>query len=69
VFLFDTARQPAIYVDISAVRATKVAACIAHRSQFPQGEESLEWLRETDAKIGQAAGLAYAERFARMEVW
>jgi len=69
VFLFGTARQPAIYVDISAVRATKVAACVAHRSQFPQGEESLEWLREMDAEIGQAAGLAYAEQFARMEVW
>jgi|GEM_PF-1662861 len=69
VFLFGTARQPAIYVDISAVRETKVAACVAHRSQFPQGEESLEWLREMDAEIGQAAGLAYAEQFARMEVW
>lgn len=69
VFLFGTARQPAIYVDISAVRATKVAACVAHRSQFPQGEESLDWLREMDAEIGQAAGLAYAEQFARMAVW
>jgi hypothetical protein len=42
---------------------------VAHRSQFPKGEENLEWMRELDAKQGEAVGVPYAEAFKHIEVW
>lgn len=69
VFLFSTERDPDVLVDISDNHATKIAACMAHRSQFPKGEESLTWLKEWDAETGKPAGYAYAEAFRRMTVW
>ena len=69
VFLFSTERDPDIYVDVTAVYPTKLAACIAHVSQFPKGEESLNWLKEMDAKTGQRIDAPYAESFKRMPVW
>jgi hypothetical protein len=42
---------------------------MAHRSQFPQGEESLEWMKELDHKAGQVIGVTYAEVFKRVDVW
>jgi LmbE family N-acetylglucosaminyl deacetylase len=69
VFFFSTTRDPDIYVNISEVYQTKLAACVAHRSQFPKGEESLEWMKERDQKIGQAIDVPYAETFMQIEVW
>lgn len=69
VFLFSTDRDPEIYVDVSAVYETKVAASIAHRSQFPQGEENLEWMRERDGEQGKVINATYAESFKKMAVW
>ncbi len=69
VFLFSTTRDPDIFVDISDVYQTKLQACMAHRSQFPQGEESLEWMRELDQRHGQVIGTTYAEAFKHIEVW
>lgn len=72
-FLFSTDRQPDVFVDVSAVYETKIAACVAHRSQFPKGEESLEWMREIDrrqaAAIEETTGVAYAESFKQIRVW
>ncbi|MDX1614671.1 MAG: PIG-L deacetylase family protein [Candidatus Promineifilaceae bacterium] len=69
VFVFSTDREPGIYVDVSADYEAKLAACMAHRSQFPDGEESLEWLQKIDRDHGEQIGVAYAERFREVRVW
>jgi LmbE family N-acetylglucosaminyl deacetylase len=69
VFLFSTHREPDVFVDVSDVYATKLATCITHRSQFPKGEESLEWMKERDRQRGEVIGVTYAESFKPMEVW
>jgi LmbE family N-acetylglucosaminyl deacetylase len=69
VFLFSTDREPDIFVDVGSVYDTKLAACMAHRSQFPKGLESLQWLQSWDEERGKAIGAARAESFKRMEVW
>ena len=69
VFLFSTDRQPTILVDVTSVYPTKIAAVLAHRSQFPKGEAGLDWLRKLDGEAGKPIPVPYAERFRRMEVW
>jgi len=69
VFVFSTDREPGIYVDVSADYDAKLVACMAHQSQFPDGEESLEWLKEIDGDHGDTIGVAYAERFREIRVW
>lgn len=69
VFLFATSRQPEIYIDVTDVYDTKLAACMAHKSQFPKGEESLEWMKERDQQAGQVIDVKYAELFKEMGVW
>ncbi len=69
VFLFSTDRDPDIFVDTSAVQPRKIAAVLAHKSQFPGGEASLDWLREMDAECGKPIGAAAAEAFKTMRVW
>jgi LmbE family N-acetylglucosaminyl deacetylase len=69
VFVFSTDREPDIFVDVTAVYETKLAACRAHRSQFPDGDESLQWLREIDGRLGQAINAPLAEAFKEIQVW
>ena len=69
VFFFATARDPEIVVDITGQYETKLAACMAHRSQFPKGEDSLEWMKDLDRKQGERVGVTYAETFKRVQVW
>lgn len=69
VFLFSTDREPDIFVDVTGVYETKLAACVAHRSQFPNGLESLKWLMEWDEARGKAIGAARGESFKGMDVW
>ena len=69
VFLFSTDRDPDVAVDITAVYPVKLAACMAHVSQFPKGEESLTWLKEMDGRGGEPIGVDYAEVFKQMNVW
>ncbi len=69
VFLFSTDREPDVFVDVGSVYETKLAACLAHRSQFPNGLESLEWLQGMDEERGKTLGVARAESFRRMSVW
>jgi LmbE family N-acetylglucosaminyl deacetylase len=69
VFVFATDRDPDIFVDVTAVYPTKIAASMAHRSQFPEGEENLEWMKERDKRPGQTIGVLYAEPFKQIEVW
>jgi len=69
VFLFSTSREPDIYFEVTEVYETKLAACMAHRSQFPTGEESLEWMKERDEQAGSVIEVKYAELFKEMAVW
>ncbi len=69
IFFFGTDRAPDIFVDVTAVYDTKLAASIAHHSQFPQGEESLEWMKARDRRAGESIGVTYAEVFKQIEVW
>jgi len=69
VFLFSTDRNPEVTVDVTPVYQTKLAACLAHLSQFPEGEEDLDWLKEIDQRQGSSAGVQYAEVFKKMRVW
>lgn len=69
VFLFSTDREPDVFIDVSSAYEAKLAACMAHRSQFPQGLDSLQWLQGWDEERGKAIGAARAESFRRMTVW
>jgi LmbE family N-acetylglucosaminyl deacetylase len=69
VFLFSSDREPSILVDVTPVYPSKIAAVLAHRSQFPQGEAGLDWLRRMDGEAGKPINATYAERFKQMEVW
>jgi len=69
VFLFSTDRSPDILVDTSQAQPAKIAACMAHRTQFPKGEENLQWLKEMDAEAGKPIGAAAAEAFKTLRVW
>jgi len=69
VFLFSTDRQPGIFVDVGEVYDSKMAACMAHHSQFPKGAESLEWMKEIDRRQGERIDAGYAESFKQITVW
>jgi len=69
IFFFATDRQPDIFVDVTGRYPDKLAACIAHRSQFPDGEESLEWMKEIDRERGKEIDAQYAESFKEIGVW
>lgn len=69
IVLFSTDRDPDIIVDTSQVQPRKLAACAAHRSQFPKGEENLDWLKEMDAGTGEPIGATAGEAFKTMRVW
>lgn len=69
IFVFATDRQPEVFVDVTAVYPTKLAACMAHLSQFPEGEASLEWMKKLDRERGAAHGMTYAESFKQIAVW
>ena len=69
VYFFSTTREPDIFIDVGDAYETKLAACIAHHSQFPDGEESLEWMKELDGRRGQVIDVSYAEAFKHIEVW
>jgi LmbE family N-acetylglucosaminyl deacetylase len=69
VFLFSTDRDPDIFVDVTGTYDTKLAACLAHRSQFPQGEENLDWMKERDRGQNHPSDTTYAEHFKQIAVW
>jgi len=56
-------------VDVTDVYPDKLAACMAHVSQFPKGEESLNWLKDMDGRAGHRIGVQYAEAYRTMIVW
>jgi LmbE family N-acetylglucosaminyl deacetylase len=70
VFFFSPG-MPTIFVDVTDVYDKKIASAVAHRSQFPKGEENLSWLRDLDTAAAKRAGLdgKLVEQFAAMRVW
>lgn len=68
-FLFSTGPLPDVCVDVTGVYEHKLAACRAHVSQFPKGNDSLQWLREMDGAAGKLIGAQYAEAFRMLRVW
>ena len=68
IFLFSPG-ETQIAIDVSDVYDKKMATCKAHESQFPQGEEDLEWLKQMDAENGKLLDVQYAERFKRVGTW
>jgi LmbE family N-acetylglucosaminyl deacetylase len=69
IFFFSTDRQPDIFIDVTDTYPVKLAASVAHHSQFPGGEESLDWMKELDQQHGQEINVRYAESFRQIEIW
>ena len=69
IYLFATGNDPGVLVDVTPVYDVKVEASLAHASQFPDGEKSLEWMRKLDRGRGEVIGVPYAEAFRPVEVW
>jgi len=69
-FLFG-AVGPSVFVDVTAIYGRKLEACIAHRSQFPGGEESLNWMKDLDSAAAQRAGTGanLVEAFTALRLW
>jgi LmbE family N-acetylglucosaminyl deacetylase len=70
VFLFSPA-VPSIFVDVSGVYDQKVAASLAHHSQFPGGDKNLDWMRNLDKAAAERAGgvAGFVEQFDRLRLW
>lgn len=69
IYVFATDRAPDIIVDVSEAYDRKMAASLAHASQFPDGEASLAWMQTLDEERGRPHGLARAEAFKQIDVW
>lgn len=69
IFLFGTERDPEIYVDVGEVYAQKIAATLAHQSQFPAGAADIEWMKSRDRAAGRVINVDYAEPFKIVGVW
>jgi LmbE family N-acetylglucosaminyl deacetylase len=69
VFFFSTRRDPDIYVDVTSIYDVKLAASMAHASQFPDSEKGLEWMKTLDREAGEVIGVRYAEAFRQVAVW
>lgn len=61
-----SSRQPNTWVDISDTLDLKIAALRKHASQFPDGWDPGDMLREWAAENGKEAGIPYAESFKRI---
>ena len=55
--------------DVTAVYPQKIAASLAHTSQFPEGEPNLQWMKELDRAPGAKLGVNFAEQFKQVNVW
>lgn len=69
-YLFSPAGA-AMAVDVTEVYDRKVSACLAHASQFPNGEGALDWMRKLDSESAAQAGESgrLYERFAEVRLW
>lgn len=68
IFLFATTRTPNIFIDVTGAYEVKISACLAHKSQFPNGEVDLTAITATDRAAGQVIGAPYAESFKLLDL-
>jgi LmbE family N-acetylglucosaminyl deacetylase len=70
VYLFSPTTAT-LHVDVTDVYDKKIEASVAHKSQFPEGEKNLDWMRMLDGQAANEAGLEgrLAERFAELRLW
>jgi LmbE family N-acetylglucosaminyl deacetylase len=58
--------SPDYFVDITGTLDQKLQALMAHASQV--GEQVREWIPERAKKVGESAGMEYAEGFKRIQI-
>jgi LmbE family N-acetylglucosaminyl deacetylase len=70
VFLFSPGAAD-LYVDVTDVYPKKMEASMAHLSQFPGGEENLQWMRFLDTETAKRAGAEgrLYEQFSQLRLW
>lgn len=70
VFLFGPSAA-SLCVDVTDIYDKKIAAALAHASQFPEGEANLDWMRALDTQAATETGLEgrLVERFATIRLW
>jgi len=54
------------WIDIAGTIELKIEALRQHASQFPDGWDPADWLREWAAESGKKVGIPYAEAFRRI---
>ncbi|MEM7332617.1 MAG: PIG-L deacetylase family protein [Chloroflexota bacterium] len=69
VFLFASDRDPDVLVDVTAVYPKKIAGCLAHKTQFANEKDGLQWMKDLDAGHAKEAEFEYGERFKTLRVW
>jgi LmbE family N-acetylglucosaminyl deacetylase len=68
IYFFASA-QPTLWIDIQATFERKLKALRCHRSQIKKPNVMEEMVRSWFAEWGHEKGLAYAERFRRLEIF
>lgn len=61
-------RRPSFVVDITAQMDKKIAAVLAYKTQFPDREKMVEWLRARGRAYGMMIGTTYGEGYSQREV-
>jgi bacillithiol biosynthesis deacetylase BshB1 len=60
-------RKPTFVVDIGEVMEKKIASVLAYKTQFPDRDKTVEWLRARARVAGLLGGCTYAEGFTQRE--
>ncbi|HZE98653.1 MAG TPA: bacillithiol biosynthesis deacetylase BshB1 [Planctomycetota bacterium] len=61
-------RRPSFVVDITAQMDKKIAAVMAYKTQFPDKDKMVEWLRARARTYGMMIGTPYGEGYTQREV-
>lgn len=67
IFLW-TAAAADVFVDVAGVYDQKLAAALAHRSQFPDVSR-LDWMKRMDSEHGKRINTPYAEAFQALRTY
>jgi LmbE family N-acetylglucosaminyl deacetylase len=61
-------RRPSFVLDITAQMDRKIAAVMAYKTQFPDRDKMIEWLRARARTYGMMIGTPYGEGYVQREV-
>jgi bacillithiol biosynthesis deacetylase BshB1 len=61
-------KRPTFIVDITGQMDRKIAAVMAYKTQFPDRDKMVEWLRARARNYGTLIGATYGEGFTQREV-